>query len=346
MKICTGAAIAALFGFMAAAELCADDVSCQHDLATRFAPEFRLDKSSVEKERCLPGHPATVYEKRKAGYTDDICETDKSKLETVPIFYYYEECGDGVVTIDYWIWYSHQSACLQIKVGGIMNDEYGAHRADWERIGVHIRDDKIQKVRFHQHSGSYTKKRGDVDFTDSTKEHPAVYVGQDSHGCYHNQGGTGNCLYFQDFRRFEDTSLKVQGWKNLFSIQNNSQDLPEWFDADREYLDSFPPPKDLSARSGCNQKSCAGLDSWIEATEVCTGKVCGCRKSDYCEDIKFGDVSDKSPCSDTFFNDLTSKGKDLVNNLFDNAQVSRSQPANMLFALFVSLTLSMHRAWV
>ena len=98
-----------------------------------------------------------------------------------------------------------------------MNDEYGAHRADWERIGVHIRDDKIQKVRFHQHSGSYTKKRGDVDFTDSTKEHPAVYVGQDSHGCYHNQGGTGNCLYFQDFRRFEDTSLKVQGWKNLFS---------------------------------------------------------------------------------------------------------------------------------
>lgn len=140
MKICTGAAIAALSGFMAAAELCADDVSCQHDLATRFAPEFRLDKTSVELKRCLPGHPATcqylekvasmdetillyhalpvasgsipellnfvrtllhfrtcftlvqatVYEKRKAGYTDDICETDKSKLETVPIFYYYE----------------------------------------------------------------------------------------------------------------------------------------------------------------------------------------------------------------------------------------------------------------
>lgn len=78
-------------------------------------------------------------------------------------------------------------------------------------------------------------------------------------------------------------------------IQNNSQDLPEWFDADREYLDSFPPPKDLSARSGCNQKSCAGLDSWIEATEVCTGTVCGCRKSDYCQDIKFGDVSDTRP---------------------------------------------------
>lgn len=71
MKICTGAAIAALFGFMAAAELCADDVSCQHDLATRFAPEFRLDKSSVEKERCLPGHPATCQYLEKVSSMDE-----------------------------------------------------------------------------------------------------------------------------------------------------------------------------------------------------------------------------------------------------------------------------------
>ena len=102
-----------------------------------------------------------------------------------------------------------------------MNDEYGAHRADWERIAVHIRDDKIQKVRFNQHSGSYTKQRRNVEFTGSSKEHPVGYVGQDSHGSYHNQGGTGNCLYFQDFRRFEDTRLKVQGWNNLFSASPN-----------------------------------------------------------------------------------------------------------------------------
>ncbi len=57
-------------------------------------------------------------------------------------------------------------------------------------------------------------------------------------------------------------------------------------------------------------------------------------------------AEDTSPCSDTAFNELTAKGKDLLNGLFDSAQVSRSQPANMLFALFVSLTISMHRAWV
>ncbi len=82
-------------------------------------------------------------------------------------------------------------------------------------------------------------------------------------------------------------------------IKNNSQDLPAWFDAGREYFDGFPPPKALAGRSGCNQKSCSGLDSWIEATEVCTGKSCGCRKSEYCEDIKFGDVSDA--CLGIFF---------------------------------------------
>ena len=108
----------------------------------------------------------------------------------------------------------HQPACLQIKVGGIMNDEYGVHRADWERVVVHIYLDKVQKVRYHQHSGSYTKHRSSVDFVDS---HPVSYVGQDSHGNYHNEGGTGNCLYFQDYRRFEDPQLKVDGWKNLIS---------------------------------------------------------------------------------------------------------------------------------
>ena len=48
----------------------------------------------------------------------------------------------------------HQPACLQIKVSGIMNDEYGAHRADWEHVVVHIHNDEVKKVRYHQHSGS------------------------------------------------------------------------------------------------------------------------------------------------------------------------------------------------
>lgn len=90
MKICTGAAIAALFGFMAAAELCVDDVSCQHDLATRFAPEFRLDKSSVEKKRCLPGHPATCQYLEKVTSMDEtilLCQLPRAASQNCYILF-------------------------------------------------------------------------------------------------------------------------------------------------------------------------------------------------------------------------------------------------------------------
>eukprot|EP00438_Fugacium_kawagutii_P029559 Skav216031 [mRNA] locus=scaffold2403:13000:19042:- [translate_table: standard] len=260
-----------------------------------------------------------------------------SKLDEVPIFYHYEECGGGVVVIDYWIWYSHQAACLKLKAGGIMDETYGEHRADWERVAVHIRDDKVKRVRYHQHSGSYTKKRKNVEFVDS--KHPVAYVGQDSHGSYHDQGGTGNCLYFQDFRRFDDPRLKVEGWKFLISIKNESDALPEWFDGERQYLDSFPPPAQLKGRSGCDMSSCSGKDDWVEATETCAGVSCGCHKSDYCDDIKFGAISDEKPCEQTLINEVTSEAKDRLKGLFGSAQVSSTSKLNALRAVAFALGL-------
>jgi len=336
-------------GVVIAAGLCGDDEECQHEMATKFAPEFRLDKDTITKNRCLPGHPATVYWARKAGDTEDICESDISKLDGgVPLFYYYEECGDGVVTIDYHIWYSHQPACLELRVGGVMNEEFGAHRADWERVVVHISNDKVARVRYHQHSGSYTKSRGNVEFVES--DHPVVYVGQDSHGSYHDRGGTGNCLYFQDHRRFEDERLKVQGWKFLLSIRNTSSDLPEWFHGDSQYYDGFPNVASLKGRSGCSLASCKGKDSWVELTETCTGKSCGCRKSDYCDDVEFGAVAAEAPCGeDSWINDLTDKGKDLLGDLWGrgSAQVSfGSQGASAPFLVVLPVALTSHLRWI
>lgn len=337
------AAIAVSF-LTPAAGLCGEDVECQVDTAARFAPIYRLDYTSVTEKRCLPGHPATVYEQRKAGNDRDICEDDITKLENVPIFYHYgvrlldspprwAECESGAVVIDYWIWYSHQPACLKINTiqnGQRATNEYGAHRADWEKVVVHIMDE-VKKVRYHQHSGSYTKHRDNVEFVDS---HPVAYVGQDSHGSYHNEGGTGNCLYFQDFRRFEDPQLKVDGWKNLISIKNHTE-MPEWFTSPGEYLDGFPNPAKLKKRSGCKKSSCSGLDSWNAATGICTGVSCGCRKSDYCEDIKFGDITDKKPCEDTTLNEISTGGKNLINKLLDRgAQVSGTSALRSLWALW------------
>lgn len=327
------AAIAVSF-LTPSAGLCGEDVECQVDTAARFAPVYRLDHTSVTQKRCLPGHPATVYEQRKAGNDQDICEDDVTKLENVPIFYHYEECGSGAVVIDYWIWYSHQPACLKmhaVRGGRVETDEYGAHRADWERVVVHIRMDEVKKVRYHQHSGSYTKHRNSVEFVDS---HPVAYVGQDSHGSYHDQGGTGNCMYFQDNRRFEDPQLKVDGWKNLISIKNHTE-MPEWFTSPSEYLDGFPNPSELQGRSGCEKSSCSGLDSWNAALGICTGVSCGCRKSDYCDDIKFGDIADRKPCEDTTLNEISTKLKNKL--LGGSAQVSGTWALRSLWAVALSV---------
>lgn len=320
-----------------AKSLCGDDADCQHAAATKFAPVLRLDKETLSQDRCLPGHPATVYYERKAGNQDVICESNLTKLEAgeVPLFYHYKECGSDVVVIDYFIWYSHQRECLKIEAGGLMNEAYGEHKADWETVAVQIQYDEVKRVGFHQHSGAYSKSPDQVTFVDST--HPVAYVGLDSHGSYHDEGGTGNCLYFQDYRRFDDKSLKLEGWKFLINAKNKSQDLPEWFDGSRDFYDGFPNPSNKG--NACRTPSCSGVDSWIELTGVCTGTSCGCRKSDYCNDIEFGSVSGKKPCDDSLINDITNKGKDLgsrvIGGLRDSAQVSGATSLHLGFAVIL-----------
>ena len=190
---------------VAAASPICEDHACQHGLVTRFAPLFRLDKDF----QCFPGAPALVYQARKANESQVICE-DGSQLHLVPIFYHYEQCNEEVVVVDYWLWYSHQNPCLTI-----LGEEFGAHAGDWEHVAVHIVDDQVKAVRFHQHSGSYTKHRTEIEFVD---EHLVTYAGQVSHGNYHDQGGAGNCLYFQDYRRWDDETLKVVA--RLFAFRN------------------------------------------------------------------------------------------------------------------------------
>eukprot|EP00930_Biecheleria_cincta_P099551 TRINITY_DN9117_c0_g2_i1.p1 TRINITY_DN9117_c0_g2~~TRINITY_DN9117_c0_g2_i1.p1 ORF type:complete len:116 (-),score=12.11 TRINITY_DN9117_c0_g2_i1:93-440(-) len=99
---------------------------------------FGLTRDTLSANRCLPGHPATVYWQRKNGSDAIICESDITMLEQgrVPVFYDYLECDRSVVTINYFVWYSHQAACLEFKVNGIVDKEFGAHKGDWERRAV------------------------------------------------------------------------------------------------------------------------------------------------------------------------------------------------------------------
>lgn len=311
----------------AAGTICGTDTACQLNMATQFAPVLRLDKATITEARCLPGHPETVYWQRKQNNTDIICESDITKLEQgeVPMFYQYEECANASIAIHYHIWYSHQPACLKIDLGPVHDEEYGAHKGDWETVGVYIRSDRVERIRFHQHSGSYTRARGSFELVEDT-EHPVVYVGSDSHGSYHDQGGAGNCAYFQDYRRWEDPSLKLEGWKFLLAVRNESDNLPEWFKADRIFFDGYSAPGNLN-HYGCFSEMCDGKDDYVSVAGTCAGKTCGCWKSHWCDNVVFGDPRDPEPCDQSLLNDVMDKGKDLFGGFMDawnSAQVSRA----------------------
>jgi len=342
------AGLLALFASLwvaASGTICGTDTACQLNMATQFAPVLRLDKATITEARCLPGHPETVYWQRKQNNTDIICESDITKLEQgeVPMFYQYEECANASIAITYHIWYSHQPACLKIDLGPIHDEEYGAHKGDWETVAVYIRNSRVERVRFHQHSGSYTRARGSFELVEDT-EHPVVYVGSDSHGSYHDQGGAGNCAYFQDHRRWEDQRLKLEGWKFLLAVRNESDNLPEWFKADRIFFDGYSAPGNMN-HFGCFSEMCDGKDDYISVAGTCTGKACGCWKSHWCDNVVFGDPRDPEPCDQSLFNDVMDQGKELFGGFMDawnSAQVSKADQrmASATAALLLSISFA------
>ena len=175
---------------------------------------------------------------------------------------------------------------------------------------------------------------------DGNSQHTVIYVGQDSHGSYHNAGGTGNCLYFQDFRRFEDPRLKLEGWHFLIDIKNKSTNLPEWFWGDRQYYDGYPSPGELVHKDqGCNDNSCRGVDKYNYLTGICTGVICGCRRSDWCDDVPFGSTMEEKPCDTSRMDDLQDQAKDFIGSLFDRNSDTASISGTVNFQRFAGALL-------
>jgi hypothetical protein len=117
----------------------------------------------------------------------------------------------------YWVFYGWQDYC---------SPGSGAHHADWERVVVKIINGSLDRVMFFQHSGWYTRDRGNYEVFG---EHPCVYVGKNQHGSYHDDGGTGTCCYWEDFRKPGSwgTSLKLLTWNNLVLLSADDSS-PEW----------------------------------------------------------------------------------------------------------------------
>jgi len=168
----------------------------------------------------------------------------------------------------YWYFYGWQDTC---------SPGLGSHDADWERSAVKVIDGQLDRVMYFQHEGQYTRVPGNYEVYDVT--HPVVYVGKNSHGSYHDDGGSGTCCYFEDFRNPGDADQHMKTWLKLVRLCQ-SEDCPEWMRySGTDYWDGLTGPLHRSQDNElCNLQGCRG--AW---TPVCDTN--GCMKSDTGDDI-------------------------------------------------------------
>lgn len=171
-------------------------------------------------------------------------------------------------TVMYWFFYGWQDYC---------SPGQGEHPADWERIVVKIVDAQLDRVMYFQHQGQYTRVPGNYSVYDGT--HPVVYVGKNSHGSYHDDGGSGTCCYYEDFRNPADPPHHMKTWLNLQRLSLDP-DGPEWMRySGTQYWDGLTGPLHRSQDADlCNLQGCRG--AW---TPVCHTN--GCMKSDIGDDV-------------------------------------------------------------
>lgn len=244
---------------------CTSD-ACRAEQAKKFAPLLRFDQEQGQEEKCFPSDAGDYYNARKSGSKERICNTDVGSIDgnRVPVYYSYENCSSDTTVIMYWFFYGYQDTCT---------GSLGAHDADWERVAVKIRNGQVERVLFHQHKGSYTRNPDSMEF-DGT--HPVVYIGKNSHGSYHDDGGSGSCLYFEDYRNPGDKDHRLQSWNNLVELKD-SQGAPEWMRTkSAEFFDGIPGPLARGINL-CSMVGCQGKDTKI-GSSLCFG-TCGCSKS-------------------------------------------------------------------
>ena len=73
-----------------------------------------------------------------------------------------------------------------------------------------------------------------------------------------------------------------------------------------------------------------GKDKWDAASGVCTGKACGCRKSDYCDTKQFGDLGDREECKGSNFNAAVQDAKEPQSNRIEARKLHHNAQQTMI----------------
>ncbi|XP_065582793.1 uncharacterized protein LOC136041922 [Artemia franciscana] len=244
-------------------------VSPYHDLAVRFAPRIRFDQQTgTDIGKCLPSNAEDYYKLRKGGFTGRICNMDYiSVLENrIPTYYFAEQCGENYY-FSYWLFYGYKDDCPLGESGGDVS---------WVQFNVKATNNgtTLDRVVFYQHSGWYTRNPGHYKLVDET--HPVAFAGKIRHGHYHDDGGSGTCCYFEDYRNTGSANKAIDTWQNLVWLRTDETAL-EWMMDNTEYIwngVNLPTFRNIDL---CNLKGCKG--SYLQ---VCS--TCGCAKTDVDDD--------------------------------------------------------------
>lgn len=202
-------------------------------LAARFAPVVYFDQvvpgDSGKQSKCLPQSAEPYYQARKRGDWGRICNQDVASLTAQPTYYELDFVHTSLF-ITYWFFYGYQSTCFS---------DFGGHDSDWERVIVRVSGERVRDVVYFQHDGRYTR-RADTIWIEG--EHPVVYSGKNSHGSYHDSGGSGGCIYFEDYRNPGSRNLKWETWRNLKDTDAGEESWMRAGPEDDGLWGGAPPP--------------------------------------------------------------------------------------------------------
>lgn len=242
--------------------------------AKRFAPLLYFDSKQGTSDYCFPSDARMFTRLARnvingGGKAENMpisnkhvcnCDYNSIRQNRIPVFYtYYSEGSTEYVM--YWFFYGWQTECI---------GNSGSHISDWERIAVKIENGNLARVMFFQHSGHYTRKRGRFELFNGI--HPIAWVGKNSHGSYHDDGGTGGCCYWEDFRKPGKNAKSMQTWHNLMEAHTVSELHNSIWDH------FYQPPTYTSPESLPNFRGCSG-----QSHKDCHSEQ-GCYKSDVSDD--------------------------------------------------------------
>jgi len=234
-------------------------------MAEKYAPRLRFDSKAGTSEYCFPSSAEDYYNRRLSGDGSRICNQDYTTLMQgeVPTYWHAQVCGYHL-HIAYWHFYGYNHQC---DIFG------GGDRDAWfESVVVKVRDydmnERLHEVRFGQKDGWYTRIPGRYETVNS--DHPIAYVGKATHGYYHDDGGTGSCCYYEDFRDPMEINQYLDSHVNLVPFDNTTA----WMNDPRtDVWAGLSAPPFRGDWNLCALNGCAGKN-----LQVCG--TCGCHKSD------------------------------------------------------------------